>query len=156
MTTIPADAAHWDTGDWIEWHRTADSVQAAPCSATSDNEARLMALEVSLLRCARVHYHLTGEHLPVYDAIARVHAALNYNVPLDGTRASDVLTLVLPPMGPDNVVSVDLNHTFSTLVVVRIRDNFTSDSRMCLRRNLRTPAGATTLDLSWAALPEIH
>ncbi|WP_298842262.1 hypothetical protein [uncultured Roseobacter sp.] len=156
MPTIPADAAHWDSGDWIEWHRTAESVQAAPCSAAGDTEARLMALEVSLLRCARVYFHMTQEHLPVYDAIGRVHGALNFDVPLDGSRGENVLTVVLPPMGPDNVVTVDLSHPFDALLVVRIRDNFTSDGRICARSALKVSPGAGTLEVSWAALPEVH
>ncbi|WP_300031433.1 hypothetical protein [uncultured Roseobacter sp.] len=154
MTTIPADAAHWDTGDWIEWHRTPDSVVQAPCSAASDTGARLMALEVSLLRSARVHFHLTGDHLPVYEAIARVHAALHYDVPLDRSRAQDVLTLVLPPMGPGNTVTVDLSHAFRSLLVVRIRDNFTTESRMCPRAELRTGGSTKSARVSWASLPD--
>ena len=157
MGNIPEDAAHWDSGDWIEWHRTPSGLDNRPCSAASpDPLARLTALHVSLLRSAKSYFKMTGEHLPVYRQIAHVYAAIYCDVPLEGiTRdceTTGVEVLYLPPQGPNNVVEVDLNKAFATLIVVRIRDNFTCEARMIQRRSLPETT-ENDCKIRWQSLP---
>lgn len=156
MGQIPADATHWDSGDWIEWHRTAIGKSPAPSIATpSDPMAALTALNVNMLNSARAWWEATGEHLLVYDAIARVHAALEYDLPVSGEDPDPermIRICVLPPHGPGNTVDVDLGQPFSAVLLVRIRDNWTVESRMVSRARLNC-AEEGTLKLSWAALP---
>ena len=157
MGQIPEDATLWDSGDWIEWHRSAPGIDDRPCGAAAqDQMARLTALHVSMLRAAKGYFTMTGEHLPIYRQIAHVHAALYCDLPLEGVeRRSDktgIEVLFLPPMGPDNIVEVDLSKPFATLIVVRIKDNFTCEARMIQRSAL--PADTTgTHRLRWQALP---
>ena len=157
MGNIPEDAAHWDSGDWIEWHRTPSGLDDRPCTAASPEPfARLTALHVSLLRSAKSYFVLTGDHLPVYQQIALVHAAVYCDVPLEGMGRScektGVEILNLPPHGPDNVVTVDLSKAFATLIVVRIKDNFTCEARMIQRRALPETTDKA-YKLRWQALP---
>lgn len=85
MGQIPEDAAHWDSGDWIEWHRTTTGLEDSPCSAAAQDElARLTALHVTLLRAAKAYFAMTGHHLPVYREIAHIHAAIHCDLPLEG------------------------------------------------------------------------
>lgn len=150
MGQIPQDAAHWDSGDWIEWHRHAENTEAAP-EAAEDTSARLTALEVSLLRAARVYFEMTGNHLPVYDTIARVHAALHFGPCLSEQPCTDTQLAILPPRGPDNIVTVDADGAFTRLLFVRIKDNFTVESRAIAKSDL--PAAKNgKITLRWSAL----
>lgn len=155
MGKIPADAAHWDSGDWIAWHRKAEDLELAPCiSPAEDDSARLTALHVSLLRAARAYHTLTGHHLPLYDAIAQVHAALHFGLPLnpDATRPAPVQIVHIPPHGPTNMAVIDLTLPCSHVLVVRIRDNFAVDARMIARKALPDQAEAP-FEIRWTDLP---
>lgn len=157
MGQIPEDAAHWDSGDWIEWHRTETGFDDRPCNAaTQDPMARLTALHVSLLRAAKAYHVLTGHHLPVYKQIAHVHAAIYCDVPLEGPdrdcTATGVEVLYLEPHGPDNFVEIDMSKKFASAIVVRIKDNFTCEARMIHRRNLPEKADGMH-KIRWQALP---
>ena len=157
MGQIPEDATHWDTGDWITWHRTGpgldqnDSVEASP-----EPLARLAALHVSLLRAAKGYFEMTGHHLPVYREIAYTHAAIHCDLPFEGPdrtcESTGVEVLWLEPHGPSNLVNVDLNQPFATLIVVRIKDNFKSEARMIQRAALPDSHDGP-YPLSWTALP---
>lgn len=155
---IPKDATLWDSGDWIEWHRGVSNVDAKPRpSAARDRQAELTALRVGMLESARQFYKLTGDHLPIYQAIAEVYAATIFEFPPQTAKNfrthPDVQILHIPPHGPDNIVHVDLNEPFSMLVVVRIKDNFTCEARMITRGQL-PEATSRTLKLRWQALPK--
>ena len=157
MGQIPQDATHWDSSDWIEWHRTASGLDDRPCiAATQDPFARLTALEVSLLRSAKAYHQMTGRHLPLYRTIAEVHAAIHFNLPLTGQDAekaeTEVDILHLPPFCGTSTVEVDLNKAFRYLIVVRISDSFKVEARFVDRAKL--PHGAKGLfDLDWKSLP---
>ncbi|MFK7763743.1 MAG: hypothetical protein AB8B62_10800 [Roseobacter sp.] len=158
MGNIPADAKHWDSGDWIEWHRNKTGLDDRPCAAAAEDDtlARLTALHVSLLRSAKSYHMLTGHHLPVYGQIAQTHAAIHCDLPMAGPdrtcEETRVELLHLAPHGPDNVVEVDLTQNFVTLIVVRINDNFTCDARMIQRGGLPDD-GNTAHKLCWQELP---
>lgn len=157
MGQIPEDAAHWDSGDWIEWHRSATGLdQSDVIEASTEPFARLAALHVSLLRAAKGYFDLTGHHLPVYREIALTHAAIHCDLPFEGPDRTCIPTGVevmwLAPHGPSNTVNVDLTLPFRTLIVVRIKDNFKSEARMIQREAL--PESHDGLyPLSWKALP---
>jgi hypothetical protein len=153
MGKIPADATHWDGGDWINWHRRAESLDAECTDASQDDSARLTALHVSLLSAARGYYLLTGEHLPLYPTIARVHAALNFGVPLTPDMGeSSVQVAYIPPHGPTNMVEIDLTAACTHVLVVRIKDNFSTEARMTARAALPDSAQEPFM-ISWSALP---
>ncbi len=85
MGKIPEDAIHWDSGDWLEWHRSPTGPDQGDIGeASSEPFARLAALHVSLLRAAKAYFELTGHHLPVYREIAYTHAAIHCDLPLEG------------------------------------------------------------------------
>jgi hypothetical protein len=157
MGQIPEDAAQWDGGDWIAWHRSTPSLDDLDCVAGShDESARLTALHVSLLRSARAYHRMTGEHLPIYRQIAHVHAALYCDLPLEGLmrdcEGTGVEVLHLAPDGSECAIEVDLSKRFATLIVVRIRDDFTCEARMIQRKGL--PERATgTQKIRWQSLP---
>lgn len=156
MGKIPSDATYWDSGDWINWHRRTEAFEDAPCiSPAQDDSARTTALHVSLLRAAKGYHMLTGEHLPVYDAIARVHAALHFGCPLKPTtaQAEQVQILVIAPHGPSNLVSVDLAHPCRHVLVVRIGDSFAVEGRMLARSTLPDTREGSA-EISWSDLPE--
>lgn len=155
---IPKDARHWDSGDWIEWHRRVSNVDAQPTTATAyDRLARLTALNVSLLRAARIHYELTSTHLPVYEAIAQTTAAIHFDLPFEGPDrrcpSGGTEILYIPPHGPNNIVEVDLSSPFEALIVVRIKDNFSCEARMVTRAELPETA-SDVFKLSWQAMPK--
>ncbi len=157
MGKIPEDATHWDGGDWIEWHRTIPGLDHNPCSAASpDPAARLTALHINLLRAAKSYHVMTGDHLPVYRQIAYVHAAVYCDVPFEGMDRSCETTgveiLHLPPDAPDNYIEVDLSKYFSTLIVVRINENFSCEARMIQRRAL-SDSSEGTQKIRWLSLP---
>ncbi len=158
MGKIPADAKHWDSGDWIEWHRKTTGLDDRPCDAAAEDDrlARLTSLHVSLLRSAKAYYYLTDHHLPVYAQIAQVHAAIHCDLPMEGPDRTCAQTRVellhLPPHGPDNIVEVDLTRSFVTLIVVRIKDNFTCDARMIQRSGL-PDTDDVAYKLRWQELP---
>ncbi|MEE4187942.1 MAG: hypothetical protein V2I76_05775 [Roseobacter sp.] len=157
MGQIPEDAAHWDSGDWIEWHRSSTGVDKNDTpEAAVEPLARLAALHVNLTRAARGYYELTGHHLPVYQQIAYTHAAIHCDLPLEGPdrvcRSTGVEILWIEPHGPGNTVDVDLTRPFATLIVVRIRDNFKSEARMIQRAALPESYDGH-YPLSWKALP---
>jgi hypothetical protein len=157
MGQIPQDATHWDSSDWIEWHRSASGLDDRPCiAATQDPLARLTALQVSLLRSAKAYFQMTGHHLPLYRTIAEVHAAIHFNIPLQGpdedNSETGVELLCLPPDCSANAVEVDLNKAFQHLIVVRISDSFKVEARFVDRAKL--PHNAKGLfDLDWKSLP---
>ncbi|MEM9639056.1 MAG: hypothetical protein AAGA94_15505 [Pseudomonadota bacterium] len=161
MGTIPADATHWDSGDWIDWHRKATPPGDTPCHAPSeDPTARLHTLHTRLLQCARAHFELTGSHLPVYDAVAHIHAAIAFDLPVSGPLTCDgaegpVQLITIAPHGPHDIVSVDLTRPFCCLVVVRIKDNFTSEARM-MPRGALPDGGESSLEMRWRDLPDGH
>jgi len=152
---IPADAMHWDSGDWITWHRHAVTVPELPCAAVGDSNAKLTLLQVSLLRAARNHFELTGTHLPIYDQIARVHAALQFGVPLTGGSAIQVSGVHIATLTPESdplSVEIDMGMPFTSVLVVRIDCHFRASARMITRRTMGDKAeGFKTLQ--WRALP---
>ncbi len=157
MGQIPEDATHWDSGDWIAWHRTEMGLDDRPCTAaTQDTMAQLTALHVSLLRAAKGYYDMTGHHLPVYREIAHTHAAIHCDLPLSGpgttSRETGVEVMWLEPHGPTNIVNVDLTLPFATLIVVRIKDNFKTSARM-IQRSALPEAHDGPYPLRWHALP---
>lgn len=161
MGTIPADAPHWDSGDWIDWHRNGTSVPGDPYNTPSeDTAARLHTLHTRLLQSARAYFELTGTHLPVYEGIARLHVAIAFDMPLRGSvrcegNAAPAQVLTIAPHGPHNIVSVDLSTPFCCLIIVRIKDNFTSEARM-LPRHALPASSAGTVNLCWRDLPGPH
>lgn len=157
MGKIPDDAIHWDSGDWIEWHRSTEEASDMRCiSPSDDGTARLTALLVNLLRAARIHFMITSRHLPVYDAIARTHGALHFGLPLlpNGHPDSSVQIVHLPPHGPTNRVRVDLAQPCQQILVVRIKDNFTIEARM-IARNRLPDSTDTPFDIGWSDLPQM-
>jgi hypothetical protein len=155
MVQIPADAAHWDSGDWIEWHRGGPKLPDLPCAAKKDTDAKLAQLQVSLTRAARSFFELTGTHLGIYEQMARVHAARHFGIPLDCEdmlEETGVLLLTLRPFSRTQSVAVDLALPFSSVLVVRIDTHFRTEARMITRRRL---GGGTegTKSLKWRALP---
>ncbi len=156
MGKIPEDAIHWDSGDWIDWHRSADGLDEGPCGAAAEEDtlARLTALHVNLLRAAKTYHVVSGDHLPVYPAIAEVYAAIHFDLPM---RAADrkngpVKLLHIPPLGPNTTVEVNLADDFDLLIVVRIKDSFAVEARTLPRDAL--PAKSKGLHtLSWKSMP---
>lgn len=159
MGKIPEDAIHWDSGDWINWHRSSEGLDDRPCSAAAEADplARLTALNVSLLRAAKTYYTLTGKHLDVYQTIAEVYAAIHFDLPIGTTGQQDgkIKLLHLPPHGPHNSVDVDLSDAFDLLIVVRIKDNFTLEARTTRRQSL-PEAHKGVYKLGWRSLQARH
>jgi hypothetical protein len=155
MVQIPVDAAHWDSGDWIQWHRGGPKLPDLPCPAKEDLDARLALLQVSLARAARSFFELTGQHLGIYDQMARVHAARHFGIPLgceDVLEETSVLLLTLRPFSRTQSVAVDLTLPFSSVLVVRIDNNFQAEARIITRRRLgEGNRGVKTL--KWRELP---
>lgn len=157
MNKIPDDAKHWDTGDWIAWHRSSEDSHNVQCiSPSEDGSARLTALLVSLLRAARIHFALTGMHLPVFDVIARTHGALHFGLDLRPNSHADTSMQIvhIPPHGPTNRVRVDLDQPCTQILVVRIKDNFSVEARMIARAHLPDRSD-NPFDISWNDLPQI-
>lgn len=157
MGQIPEDATHWDSGDWIEWHRTPLGVDDSPCGAAAqDPVARLTALRISLLQAAKGFFELTGHHLPVYREIAHVHAALFCDLPFEGPdrtcAETGVEVAVIPPFSASDHIEVDLSEPFVTLIVVKIADNFTSQARMISRADLAKSKDGP-YSVAWQSLP---
>jgi hypothetical protein len=155
MVQIPADATHWDSGDWIEWHRTGRTPPDLPCAAKEDTDARLALLQMSLARAARGYFELTGGHLGIYEQMARVHAARHFGIPLaceDVLDETGVLLLILGPFSRTQSVTVDLALPFSSLLVVRIDPQFQTEARMITRRRLGE-GNRGTKTLKWRELP---
>lgn len=156
MGKIPEDAIHWNSGDWIEWHRSAEGLDERPCSAATDEDplARLTALQVSLLRAAKTYYVLTGDHLPIYPAMAEVNAAIHFEAPLTAVARQEagVKLLHLPPHRPQSAVEVDLADEFDLLIVVRIRDNFAVEARAMPRSALPNRCNGS-FKMSWKSMP---
>lgn len=155
MGQIPADATHWDCGDWIVWHRSGTRQPDLPCAAVGDHSAKLNLLLVSLLRAARSYHDLTGDHLDIYDRIARVHAALYYGVPLTGgtpLEQTGVLLVTLRPDAETLTVEVDFSQPFTSILVVRIDEHFKVDARMITRRAFGERSEGTRV-LKWRQLP---
>ncbi|GFE48577.1 hypothetical protein So717_03300 [Roseobacter cerasinus] len=160
MSNIPADAAHWDSGDWIDWHRQAAPPQhtSAPCAAPSDDpQARLHSLHLRMIQCARAYHELTGLHLPIYEGIARIHAAIAFDLPasdpVQGEYDLDAAQIItLAPGGPHDIITVDLSQPFCCLIVVRINEDFSSEARMMPRKRLPDQADRS-IDLRWRDMP---
>ena len=156
MGKIPKDAIHWDSGDWIDWHRSAEGLDERPCSAAAEEDslARLTALHVSLLRAAKTYYVLTGDQLPVYPAIAEVSAAIQFDAPMTvaARQKAGVKLLHLPPHGPHNTVELDLADEFDLLIVVQIKDNFAVEARAMARSALPNRRNGS-FKLSWRSMP---
>jgi hypothetical protein len=155
MAQIPVDAAHWDSGDWIEWHRGGPKLPDLPCAAKEDPDARLALLQVSLARAARSFFELTGRHLGIYDQMARVHAARHFGIPLtceDVLEETGVSLLTLRPFSRTQSVSVDLTFPFSSVLVVRIDNDFQTEARMITRRWLGE-GNRSVKALKWRELP---
>ncbi|MGC3936558.1 hypothetical protein ACOTTU_02010 [Roseobacter sp. EG26] len=158
MASIPADAIHWDSGDWIDWHRNATPPDPAPCAAPSEDPlARLHTLRTRMLQCARAFHELSGQHLPIYEGIARVHAALAFDLPLDedisaADSADQPCIIVIPPLGATDMITFDPATPCSCLIVVRIKDNFKAEARMMPCTNL-PKATDGPIQLRWRDLP---
>ncbi|WP_299736176.1 hypothetical protein [uncultured Roseobacter sp.] len=158
MGEIPTDATHWDTGDWIDWHRNAQLPANPPCAAPSeDPRARLHTLHMRMLQCARAYFTLTGDHLPIYEDIAKVHAALAFDLPSESrlicnadNEPAQIITLA--PNNPLNIVTVDLAKPFWCLIVVRINNNFVAEGRMMRRASLPDQREGT-FEIHWRDLP---
>ncbi len=156
MTTIPPDAADWDSGDWIEWHRQRDDGAATPCTAASDDQmAKAHSVYSALIHAARSYHRLTGQHLRVYPAIANLYGTLHHGLPLHGpAQLAGGWTKVecISPQAATNIITVDLTVPFDQLLVVRISPDFEIEGRMIARSAL--PQTATVnYDLQWSDLP---
>ncbi|WP_299965364.1 hypothetical protein [uncultured Roseobacter sp.] len=153
MSNIPADAAHWDSGDWIDWHRQATTTGNWTTEDPSDDPlARMHALKARMLQCAQSYFDLTGQHLPIYDAIGRIHGAIVLETPglvQPSPEAGAQIVTIAPNAGHDTVTA-DMSKPFSCLIVVRIAPNFTSDARL-LPRVALPDIGRT--ELRWRDLP---
>ncbi|MGA9412730.1 MAG: hypothetical protein WBV78_20105 [Roseobacter sp.] len=157
MGQIPQDAIHWDSGDWIEWHRSTTGLDDRPCTAAAqDTLARLTALHVSLLRAASGYFRMTGHHLPVYREIAHTYVAIHCDLPFEGPLRSCADTGIeimwLEPHAADSIVHVDLTLPFNTLIVVRINDNFKPKAAM-IQRGALPDSYDGLYPLSWRAIP---
>lgn len=155
MGQIPADATHWDCGDWIAWHRNGTSVTKMTCAAIGDQSAKLNLLQVSLLRAAKSFHELTGSHLDIFNKIARVHAALYFGIPLAGETPLEETGVLLFTLGPDSEslsVDVDFSLPFTSVLVVRTNSNFRVEGRMVTRRALGENSEGTRT-LRWQHLP---
>lgn len=154
---IPKDATHWDSGDWIDWHRNPKGIDERPCSAAAEADpmAMLTALHVSLLRAAKTYLTLTGDHLPVYAAIAEVHAAIHFDRPmgLAAQKGTGIKLLHLPPHQQQHSVEVDLSDDFDLLVVVRIKDNFTVEAR-AVKRSALPHHNKGRQTINWKSMPQ--
>ncbi|MCV3273919.1 hypothetical protein [Roseobacter sinensis] len=161
MSNIPADATHWDSGDWIDWHRKAAAPvrEVAPCAAASaDPRARLHTLHTRMLQCARSYFEMTGLHLPIYDGIARIEAALAFDLPTTdpvlGEGDLDAAQIIaLPPYAGHEIVTVDLSQPFCCVIAVRIKPDFTSDARMMPRKRLPDQTEGS-VEISWRDMPK--
>lgn len=157
MGKIPEDAMHWDSGDWIEWHRSTTDVDDAPCEASAhDDMAQLTTMLVCLLRAAKTYHEMTGLHLKVYQEIARIHAAIHCDMPLVGPNHpcadTGVEIMWIEPHTPDNIVHVDLSLPFNTLIVVRIGDNFKPKAAM-MQRSALPDSHDGPYPLRWRTIP---
>ncbi|MEM1351809.1 MAG: hypothetical protein AAGF27_05665 [Pseudomonadota bacterium] len=158
MGQIPADATHWDSGDWIEWHRSLSGLDDSPCTEAAPDEplARLTSLHVNLLRAAKGYFQLTGYHLPVYQQLAQTHVAIHCDMPFEGPERTceetGVEILHMPPHAGNDIVHVDLTKPFLTLFVVRVKNNFTTEARMIQRAGL-PEAHEEPYRLRWNDLP---
>ncbi|MEP4961206.1 MAG: hypothetical protein ABJU19_18160 [Roseobacter sp.] len=157
MGQIPEDATHWDSGDWIEWHRTPSGHDSRLCDAAAeDPRAKLLALHANLLRSAKGFYQLSGQHLNIYDQIAQVHAAIFCDLPLEGpgsyAESTGIEVVHLAPFSSEGTVEIDLSKHFATLIVVRINNDFSSEARMIPRSSMQT-AGVGSFKLPWESLP---
>lgn len=159
MGKIPADATHWDSGDWINWHRNAmPAPKDPPCAVPSDDpKARLHTLHMRMLQCARTYFEMTGHHLPVYDGIARIQAALAFDLPTTdpvvGPFDLDAAQIiVIPPHSGHETVHPSLSEPFCCLIVVRIADDFSSEARMMPRKRMPDCTDGT-VEIRWRDLP---
>ena len=84
-----------------------------------------------------------------------MHAAIYCDLPFEGEERScentHVEILALPPYGPDTFVHVDLSKPFRTLIVVRIKDDFTTEAGMVLRDTLPSNFDAP-YPVQWSAV----
>lgn len=159
MRHIPDDAAHWDSGDWIAWHRALTSLDDSSFGeepASEEPMARLTALHVSLTQAAKGYFELTGHHLPVYRELAHAYAAIHCDLPYEAPDrdcgATGVEVLHIEPHASHDGVFVDLTKPFVTLIVVRIAENFSCEARMIQRASL--PEGQDgPCSVTWDALP---
>lgn len=158
MNSIPLDAIHWDSGDWIEWHRHEKQPANASCMAPSeDPRARLFTLRTRMLQSARAYFDLTREHLCIYDQIGQIHAGLTFDLPWDGTSpigtvSKDAQIITLPPDGDLGRIQVDMTRPFEVLIVVRIPQNFTPEARIMPRTALPDQQ-IGTFELHWSDMP---
>ncbi|MFK7879113.1 hypothetical protein [Roseobacter sp.] len=160
MNKIPSDAIHWDSGDWIDWHRNALHPTTPPCAAPSeDPRARLHTLHMRMLQSARAYFELTGEHLPIYEGIAKIHASLELDLPSkinsEDDTANNVLVVTLPPNRPSDIVTIDLSEPFGSLIVVRITQSFTAECRIMARTALPDRRDGK-YDIHWRDLPSYN
>ena len=158
MANIPPDATLWDSGDWIEFHRRTESkVADLPYASEVDPSARVRSAFRALIQTARLYFQVSGRHLPVFDAIAELHGAVAYDLPLPGAattrdKGRRAVIKCLPPDDTADYVSVDLTQPFDVLVVVKISNNLIIESRILARDKLPAATSKPHV-LRWNKLP---
>ena len=176
MKVLGPDNAFWIDGEWLDWDSIIDPEEV--------NYSRLAELEreaelrlkypnanvtlipyfLDLLTLAQSYFEGTGQHLSVYGDIGELFGAIMYGIKLhknyakgsDGRLGDDFVEIkTISPSNNKNqtLVRLDDRH-FSTLLVVKIDEDFEVSGRLIKRSNLPKRTGKK-IRLSWENLAEL-
>jgi len=159
------DNAIWDDGEWISWDEINEQIQYKEWRARYPNaDLSLVPIFESLIGAAEEYYQLTGSHLQVYGDIGELYGAITHGIKLHRNYAqgSDgrlgnyfVEVKTITPFKNRDVVEINIDQNFSTVLIVKVNANFEVRGKLIDRKAL--PAGKmrnNRLCINWSEVEE--
>ncbi|HWJ87627.1 MAG TPA: hypothetical protein VNS12_06125 [Pelagibacterium sp.] len=167
MGDVPTDICDgiWDDGEWISWDEINQQIQYKEWRARYPNaDLSLVPIFESLIGAAEEYYQLTGSHLQVYGDIGELYGAITHGIKLHRNYAqgSDgrlgnyfVEVKTITPFKNRDVVEINIDQNFSTVLIVKVNANFEVRGKLIDRKAL--PAGKmrnNRLCINWSEVEE--
>ncbi len=149
----------WDDGEWISWSWISQQIYEQELQAEYP-AADLQVIEVfeELISSAERYQQLTGRYLQIWGELGELYAEIKYGLRrhAPGTPGSDgrlgndwVEVKTISPEKTDGKVQVKSAGNFNKLLVVKIDDNFSFESKLIDRKSLKG-RNAQNMRFSWS------
>lgn len=151
----------YDDGEWISWKWINEQLhQQEVAQASRPDDPELALLFRDLVASARAYHQLTGRYLEIWGELGELYAEVKYGLKRhkphtmgsDGSLGNELVEVkTISPENGGGKVHVKRAGNFTKLLVVRIGEGFSFESRLIDRKHLSEGTG-THARVSWSAL----
>lgn len=130
---------------WINKQLAKQDLQNQDSDFDSDVDSRISDIFEGLVSCAREYHEITGRYLQIWGELGELYAEIKYGIKRhkphtagsDGRIENDFVEIkTISPEKTGTTVQVKKTGNFNKLLIVRIYDDFTFESKVIDRHNL--------------------